>query len=73
MTIETKFNVGETVYYMCNNKVHQSTVKVIKIYVRSPTVDVQTYLIETGLGKDGLSEYNEVWLFPTKESLLASL
>jgi hypothetical protein len=80
MTIETKYNIGEKVYWLSPTKVSVSTIVGI-YYQDKPCWDVTlhsleffkarkrqvTYLMRTG------SLIDEERLFPTKEELLKSL
>ena len=71
MKIETKYNIGDKVWLMWNNKAVQSTVKEIFIEVKQKRIS-EEYALE-----DRISEYHRALtsgeLFPTKEELLKSL
>ena len=73
MKIETKYDIGQEVWFMNRNKCESSTVKGMKIasvngnylgYVNHVSIDYS--LEEVGI-------YPECALFPTKEELLKSL
>lgn len=71
MKIETKFNIGDKVWLMWNNKAVQSKVKEIFIGVEQKRIS-EGYALEYRI-----SEYHRALtseeLFPTKEELLKSL
>lgn len=74
MKIETKFKIGDTVYYLQHRAIHSAT-------VRSINIRVDTYYTDDMLMLDKINiKYNingsfieEKYLFPDKESLKASL
>lgn len=69
MTIETKFNVGDLVFFLHNDKVNQENINDIKAY-RS----VHTQYDKNLYGFAGISElFNESELFKSKADLLNSL
>lgn len=68
MTIETKFNIGQEVWLIKNNK--PQTIKVSCIEIIAASV-VSKPCIRYGCGN--FERYAESHLFPTKEELLKSL
>jgi len=66
MTIETKFQPGDTVFFMKDNKVRSQIVKRVNAYAYS------TGEVEVAVGMDSDSSREEL-CFATKEELLASL
>lgn len=82
MTVETKFDLGEPVFYMENNQVVQSAVDEITISVRwknGPNsgpfeyVEVRPSDPYMGFEKRTMPPLAESRCFRTKEELLASL
>lgn len=70
MTIQTKFNVGDTVWFMHDNKALCSTV------IRTNIVITEHYIHEIySLERTGADtfQYHAQYLHPTKEALLVSL
>lgn len=73
MTIETKYNIGERVYFMHNNKVDNACISDIDVLIRydrnhirsNPDVSIYYYIDSR--------KYSELNLFPTKEELIKSL
>lgn len=76
MTIETKFDEGDTVFFLHNSKVIKSTVQGFKIE-RLPTKDAHvttiTYLCNSEEGERVNIKVDEAIAFSTKEKLLKSL
>ena len=71
MTIETKFNIGDEVWFMKENKPTKKVVDFIEIITASTT---SKSFIQYGLKMEGVVErVTEKYLFPTKEELLKSL
>ena len=71
MTIETKFNIGDEVWFMKENKPTKKVVDFIEIIAASTT---SKSFIQYGLKMEGVVErVTEKYLFPTKEELLKSL
>lgn len=66
MTIETKYNVGDNVWLMHENKARLLTITNIDIHILCS--EVKTKYILGGKGS-----YSEAELFATKEELLNSL
>lgn len=67
MTIETKYNIGDEVWFICSNLVQTSTVRKIRPIINRDNNLIYYYV-------DGLPyEYSETKLFPTKAELLKSL
>lgn len=74
MTIETKYDVRDIVWFMYNNKIESSPVRKIditrKIYLWSTVTYVKYKL---ALSYVANIDFEEDELFPTKEELLKSL
>lgn len=71
MTIETKFNIGDVVWLMKENKPTTRVVSFIEIIAASTTSEC---FIQYGLKVEGIVErVVENHLFSTKEELLKSL
>ena len=71
MTINTKYNLGDEIYAMGNNKVLVEHIKSISI---NTTIDHKGNLItETRYETNNSWWLNESAIFSTKEKLLASL
>ena len=68
MKIETKFNIGDAVYYMRDNKVDKSTVNKIDIVIGGKGVSVAYWV-----GLHGEYKRHEGYIFANKEELLKSL
>lgn len=65
MTIETKYNIGDEVWLMYNNRAFNGVVESV-VSVQNTTC----YMIRSFSGK---KRFMESLLFPTKEKLLESL
>lgn len=78
VTIKTKFDIGDTVYIIHQNrivkaKVHGITTRCIRNKFLPPT-DVTIYLLAYySVGGEIPVDFNEDRLFPTKEELLKHL
>ena len=71
MIIETKFNIGDEVWFMKENKPTKKVVSFIEIIAASTT---SKSFIQYGLKTEGVVErMTEKHLFQTKEELLKSL
>ena len=82
MTIETKFDIGDRVFYMEKNKVEESIITDIEIivglkkengminYDNIKTV-IKSEIYYVDMNRD--LKYHPRWLFKTKEELLKSL
>ena len=71
MTIETKFNIGDEVWFMKENKPTKKVVDFIEIIAASTT---SKSFIQYGLKMEVVVErVTEKYLFSTKEELLKSL
>lgn len=74
MTIETKANIGDEIYFMENNKVTMSTVKYIKIEIREqPTQFGSKTIINKTYQVANTASLDESQIFLTKQELLDSL
>ena len=76
MTIETKYNIGQEVWFLKDNKAATMKIWDIDIRVRTSYDGEKTYGYHTrffyyDFGYD--NEIEEKYLFPTKEELLKSL
>lgn len=74
MKIETKYDVGQTVFYMADNKVHSSAISKIKVNVYNwvyKELNEILYILEDPEVKG--EWYKESDLFETKKELLDSL
>lgn len=65
MTIETKYNIGDEVWFMYRNKVFSG--RIVGIFIRSNGISYKIVSIIKGMW------FSESNLFPTKEELLKSL
>lgn len=72
MTIETKYNIGDEVWFMQNNKICSDTITAIHAY-RTETISHITYGFGTSIHSQVIAIISERDLFPTKEKLLKSL
>jgi hypothetical protein len=71
MTIETKYNIGDEVWFMNENKVYVSFIEDVRVKRNSKNTKIE-YMVESMQKKDfGLKKEQD--LFPTKEELLKSL
>jgi len=82
MKVETKFDIGDKVFYMKNNKVEENIITDIKIIVRLKREDgminydnikafIQSEIYYVDMNGD--LKFHPNWLFKTKEELLKSL
>lgn len=72
MTIETKYNIGDEVWFMQNNKICSDTITAIHTY-RTETISHITYGFGKSIRSQIIAIIDERDLFPTKEELLKSL
>jgi hypothetical protein len=71
MTIETKYNIGDEVWFMNENKVYVSFIEDVRVKRNSKNTKIE-YMVESMQKKDfGLKKEQD--LFPAKEELLKSL
>lgn len=74
MNITTLANIGDTVYIMEKNKIAESCVKEISIYIQSGNTDLQIInVVIIYTIKDRVREFQESEIFLTKQALLDSL
>lgn len=78
MRIETKFNIGDTVHFLHNNKSLDSVVRGFKIEYREDTItqknpDIIYLCCKEPPPTNLFIKVNEDDLFPSKEKLLKSL
>ena len=71
MTIETKYNIGDEVWYKGFPNIYQLKVIGIKIIMRSSLELIEYDVVE--VDDDIPLGIQEILLFPTKEELLKSL
>lgn len=68
MEIKTKFNVGDEVFYMRDNRVQSGEVRGMEVYIHRSEANVIVY-VSPGDSRG----YTEDFLFGSKEELLKSL
>lgn len=73
MTIETKLSVGDTAFYMDENRAMYSPVESISITVERSGLGEKRHIIYTLLRGSQEIQRNEEKVFPSKEDLLKSL
>ena len=71
MTIETKYNIGDEVWFIWENRAQRALIKGIKHITADPEISV-TYELDK-MWYDAPLLFREFALFPTKEELLKSL
>lgn len=72
MTIETKYNIGDEIWFMSDNEICNEKITAIHIHIDALGSFV-TYSCEDTLIGQALNTVREELLFPTKEELLKSL
>lgn len=70
MTIETKFNLGDEVFVLYNDKIHCVTVTGVEVFLNFGDSGIN-YRVQFPAG--GETKFAESRLFPTKLSLINSL
>lgn len=71
MKIETKYNIGQEVYYKRFGEIYELEIKGVKFTKKPPIYLTEYYVVEKG---DNVTMcIAEELLFPTKEELLKSL
>ena len=71
MTIETKYNIGDEVYYKRFGEIYELKIKGVKFTKNPPICFTEYYVVEKD---DNITIcIAEELLFPTKEELLKSL
>jgi len=76
MNITTKYNIGDTVWFMLGSKPTEYEIQGIKAYVKLNAFYVEETIIVYEMSSNaeiGLRKANEKLLFPTKEDLIATL
>lgn len=76
MNIETKYNIGDTVWMMFQNNPTEYEIKGIKVFVQLNTFLGQETIIVYDTSSDaelGIRKTHEKLLFPSKEELIQSL
>ena len=76
MDIKTKYDIGQSVFYMDNNQVKESIINQILAEVRYRIGYKRKSIIEVSVSYylvDSNRLYEERYIFPTKEELLKSL
>lgn len=71
MKVESKFDIGDTVFYILNNKVNSGMITLVNISVKESFNTTYTDVLYRVNNQD--IDYREEKLFPTKEELLKSL
>lgn len=71
MVIETKYNIGDKVFFISRRSVRESTVKRVSAEVDKDNVKITYNVGWIDVADSGF--YEEQYLFPTKEELIASL
>lgn len=66
MTVKSKFEIGDNVWFVSNNKVHQLEITGVEMYVALEGTKVKYNLYDN-------TELEESKVFATKEELLESL
>lgn len=69
MEIKTRFNIGDTIYFMYDNKVCNSSVCSISVWMGRDSTDIKYYV---NRDKDNIL-ITEDKSYATKEELIASL
>lgn len=69
MEIKTRFNVGDTIYFMYDNKVCNSSVCSISVWAGRESMDIK-YYVDRDKDKISITEGKS---YATKEELIASL
>ena len=72
MTINTKFDIGDECFYMCENKVVCNTISVIRTSLYKDGSGGIYYELSNAY-KGNFPEFKEEDIFKTKEELLKSL
>jgi len=72
MTIETRFSLGDKVFVLCNNKVHQVTVTGVYGF-QEYTSESSSISYRVKFLAGGEDKFSENALFATKQELLNSL
>lgn len=69
MEVKTKFNIGDTIYFMYDNKVCKSSVRSVSVWIGKESTDIK-YYIDWDKGRIPITEGES---YATKEELIASL
>lgn len=72
MVVETKFNIGQTVYFLQNSRIVTGTIHSVETYTMGEKDSKVQYYIRTGGGLV-VEPYLEFILFLNREELLNSL
>lgn len=80
MTIETRFSIGDTVFYMQDNRVQKGIISTVSVrasgnYRRDGEIaeKIVSYGLYDGNNASDIANYGGHRLFSSKEELLASL
>lgn len=75
MTIKTKYEIGQKVYFMDENKIHVAEILSVNIFVVGGRIPQISYNLNYHRQEDSLSKFTmyENFLYPSKEELLNSL
>lgn len=71
MEIKTKYNIGDWVWFMHENSVHQGVIKKITIHIENDKINTFYTLIDQNNSLE--LQLGTPYLFTTKEELLKSL
>lgn len=71
MNLQLKFNIGDTAYVVAAYKIHQVTIKRIRIDIQTGNHCLVEYEVKGG--PNGFGTYKEEYLFHTKNELINSL
>nr|UWH96384.1 MAG: hypothetical protein [Bacteriophage sp.] len=69
MEVKTKFNIGDTIYFMYDNKVCNSSVRSVSVWIGKESTDIKYYM-DRDKGRIPITEDESC---ATKEELIASL
>lgn len=72
MNIETKFNIGDAIYFIGNKKCVASTVRCLEIYVKASSTNV-VYLCNKEPNQNVNIKVDECDAFKSKDELVKSL
>ena len=70
MKIETRFSIGDEVYFMCDNKICIGNIDEIKVSINSNNDQSTSYIVNSNCMRVHKTSEN---LFSSKEELLKSL
>ena len=75
MTITTKYEIGQKVYFMDENKIHVAEIQSVNIFALNNRKPQISYNLNYRRQEDSLSRFTmyENLLYPTKQELLNTL